>query len=323
MCHLDSDLSRQYSPLLCSVAQTDAHPSARVLALKALFDLALRHGPECLNLEKGAEQGPVSGEAGLASGEGSPGSRAESFQSALSSRGTSFRSAVSDAAELMETARSPFPRGRVAQDESNVTSAGVNASSGAKPFETDSLAFLAQFLDPETLETDPGELERRGKRPKSGRGKKGAGEKVARGLEGLGREAVEVAAEGFAKLLLFDRVANAPDALGRLLLLYFDPLTEPCLRLRQCLAVFFDYYAAASAEHKVRVNLPAFSFDVELTSSFVSLVAFDGITVLKFDLSRRSRIPICRLRECSGCLVLLDPDVCGKFVQTTRLLTLP
>jgi hypothetical protein len=154
----------------------------------------------------------------------------------------------------METAQSPFPRGRVAQDESDVTSAGVNASSGAKPSEADPLAFLAQFLDPETIETDPGELERRGKRPKSGRGKKGAGKKAARkegGLEGLGREAVEVAAEGFAKLLLFDRVANAPGALGRLLLLYFDPLTEPCLRLRQCLAVFFDYYAASSAEHKV------------------------------------------------------------------------
>lgn len=247
LCHLDCGLSQQYAPLLRAAAQSEASPPARIVALKALFDVALRHGPDCLTPETTVEQGQNAGGEIRRPGEHSPGSAAESFQSALSSRGTSFRSAVSglQAEELLATAQSPLPRGRPAGDGSTVT--GEAPTANEIP-ESDPLAFLAQFLDPSAELLGGGAPEKGSKRPKSGKGRNGPGKKG--GDAGLGRETVEVAAEGFAKLLLFDRLPRSRAPLVQLLLLHFDAVTEPLLRARQCLAVFFDYYAASAAEHK-------------------------------------------------------------------------
>ena len=61
-----------------------------------------------------------------------------------------------------------------------------------------------------------------------------------------------VTAEGFAKLLLWGRIPqelSPHKVLGGLVLLYFDAGTAELPRLRQCLAVFFDAFARASAGH--------------------------------------------------------------------------
>ena len=50
------------------------------------------------------------------------------------------------------------------------------------------------------------------------------------------------AAEGFAKLLLIDRLTS-PKLLSRLILLWYNPLTDDDNRLRHCLGTFFSLYA--------------------------------------------------------------------------------
>ncbi|GJQ09572.1 hypothetical protein GpartN1_g1363.t1 [Galdieria partita] len=51
------------------------------------------------------------------------------------------------------------------------------------------------------------------------------------------------AVEGFAKLLLSQRIPSSVTILSCLLLLYFDPFTEDDFNLRQCLSVFFPVFA--------------------------------------------------------------------------------
>lgn len=67
-----------------------------------------------------------------------------------------------------------------------------------------------------------------------------------------------VVAEGMAKLLMhLDLMPagksfseeEAARVFSKLVLLYFDSSTENCLRLRQCLSVFFDAFACSSARH--------------------------------------------------------------------------
>lgn len=52
-------------------------------------------------------------------------------------------------------------------------------------------------------------------------------------------------AEGYAKLLLAGRVVS-PSLLSRLLLLWYNPLTEDDTRLRHCIGTFLPVYAFAS-----------------------------------------------------------------------------
>lgn len=54
-----------------------------------------------------------------------------------------------------------------------------------------------------------------------------------------------VCAEGFAKLLLAGRVVS-PSLLTRLLLLWYNPVTEDDTRLRHCIGTFLPIYAFAS-----------------------------------------------------------------------------
>jgi len=54
-----------------------------------------------------------------------------------------------------------------------------------------------------------------------------------------------VCAEGFAKLLLAGRVVS-PSLLTRLLLLWYNPVTEDDTRLRHCIGIFLPIYAFAS-----------------------------------------------------------------------------
>jgi len=54
-----------------------------------------------------------------------------------------------------------------------------------------------------------------------------------------------VCAEGFAKLLLAGRVVS-PSLLTRLLLLWYNPVTEDDTKLRHCIGTFLPIYAFAS-----------------------------------------------------------------------------
>jgi len=54
-----------------------------------------------------------------------------------------------------------------------------------------------------------------------------------------------VCAEGFAKLLLAGRVVS-PSLLTRLLLLWYNPVTEDDTKLRHCIGTFLSIYAFAS-----------------------------------------------------------------------------
>lgn len=53
------------------------------------------------------------------------------------------------------------------------------------------------------------------------------------------------AAEGIAKLMYMGRIAS-PKFFSRLVLLWYNPVTEDDTRLRHCLGVFFQIYASES-----------------------------------------------------------------------------
>lgn len=55
-------------------------------------------------------------------------------------------------------------------------------------------------------------------------------------------------AEGLAKLMYTGRIASAK-MLSRLVLLWYNPVTEDDTRLRHCLGVFFQLYARESRSH--------------------------------------------------------------------------
>ncbi|XP_033479053.2 condensin complex subunit 3 isoform X2 [Epinephelus lanceolatus] len=57
------------------------------------------------------------------------------------------------------------------------------------------------------------------------------------------------AAEGLAKLMYIGRISSAK-MLSRLVLLWYNPVTEDDTRLRHCLGVFFQLYARASRVHQ-------------------------------------------------------------------------
>ncbi|EDV20086.1 uncharacterized protein TRIADDRAFT_32599, partial [Trichoplax adhaerens] len=59
----------------------------------------------------------------------------------------------------------------------------------------------------------------------------------------------QVAAEGFAKLLLSGRLSS-PKLISRLLLLWYSPTSEDDLHLRHCLGVFFQAFALNSNENQ-------------------------------------------------------------------------
>lgn len=56
-------------------------------------------------------------------------------------------------------------------------------------------------------------------------------------------------AEGLAKLMYTGRISSAK-MLSRLVLLWYNPVTEDDTRLRHCLGVFFQLYARESRSHK-------------------------------------------------------------------------
>lgn len=55
-------------------------------------------------------------------------------------------------------------------------------------------------------------------------------------------------AEGLAKLMYTGRIVSAK-MLSRLVLLWYNPVTEDDTRLRHCLGVFFQLYARESRSH--------------------------------------------------------------------------
>eukprot|EP00123_Amoebidium_parasiticum_P015639 comp23079_c0_seq1/m.37019 comp23079_c0_seq1/g.37019 ORF comp23079_c0_seq1/g.37019 comp23079_c0_seq1/m.37019 type:complete len:997 (-) comp23079_c0_seq1:368-3358(-) len=69
-------------------------------------------------------------------------------------------------------------------------------------------------------------------------------------LDSQSDELRTVAAEGFARLLINDRLTSAK-VFASLVTLYFNPITEEDTQLRQCLTVFFEAYAFASHDHQL------------------------------------------------------------------------
>jgi len=59
-----------------------------------------------------------------------------------------------------------------------------------------------------------------------------------------------VAVEGLARLMFSGRITEST-LLSRLLILYFNPVTEDLARLRQCLAVFFPAFAFSSSANQM------------------------------------------------------------------------
>lgn len=59
-----------------------------------------------------------------------------------------------------------------------------------------------------------------------------------------------IAAEGFAKLLLHDKLANTHQVIHGLLMLHFHPGTRDNQRLRQCLSFFLHAYCFGSHQHQ-------------------------------------------------------------------------
>lgn len=63
-------------------------------------------------------------------------------------------------------------------------------------------------------------------------------------------------AEGLAKLMYNGRVSSAK-MLSRLVLLWYNPVTEDDTRLRHCLGVFFQLYARKSRYARTRLRFSA------------------------------------------------------------------
>lgn len=61
-------------------------------------------------------------------------------------------------------------------------------------------------------------------------------------------------AEGLAKLMYTGRISSAK-MFSRLVLLWYNPVTEDDTRLRHCLGVFFQLYARESRSHMHRASL--------------------------------------------------------------------
>ncbi|EDQ91232.1 uncharacterized protein MONBRDRAFT_31472 [Monosiga brevicollis MX1] len=72
---------------------------------------------------------------------------------------------------------------------------------------------------------------------------------LERYLESDNDDLKTVAVQGFAKLLLSNRLSSV-QIVSRLTLLYFNPTTEDLTDLRQCLSVFFPAYAFSSRAHQ-------------------------------------------------------------------------
>lgn len=93
-----------------------------------------------------------------------------------------------------------------------------------------------------------------------------------------------VAAEGLAKLLLSGRLVS-PKVLSRLLLLWYNPLTEDDARLRHCLGAFFPMFAFASRVNQElyeRAFLPTLQtiFDAPNSSPLASIDAVNVAELL-------------------------------------------
>lgn len=72
-------------------------------------------------------------------------------------------------------------------------------------------------------------------------------------------------AEGLAKLMYTGRISSAK-IFSRLVLLWYNPVTEDDTRLRHCLGVFFQLYARESR------YLVSFVADVSISGCWPSLV---------------------------------------------------
>ncbi|XP_023289112.1 condensin complex subunit 3 [Orussus abietinus] len=89
-------------------------------------------------------------------------------------------------------------------------------------------------------------------------------------LENTNEEVRTVTAEGFCKLLLHQRIVSAR-LLSRLIILWFNPISEDDIRMRQCLTSFFHAFAISALTSQdmlekafmltlhALVNAPAFS----------------------------------------------------------------
>jgi len=68
----------------------------------------------------------------------------------------------------------------------------------------------------------------------------------------------QLAVEGTAKLLLYDRLSSRPSVLETLLVLFFHPSTERSPAIRQCLSVFFPLFARSGGKKHREMLLAAF-----------------------------------------------------------------
>uniref|UniRef100_A0A4W5LNU1 Nuclear condensin complex subunit 3 C-terminal domain-containing protein n=1 Tax=Hucho hucho TaxID=62062 RepID=A0A4W5LNU1_9TELE len=77
-------------------------------------------------------------------------------------------------------------------------------------------------------------------------------------------------AEGLAKLMYSGRISSAK-LLSRLVLLWYNPVTEDDTRLRHCLGVFFQLYARESRYDTPLATLPGYT----LTPSYTAWIHSD------------------------------------------------
>ena len=65
-------------------------------------------------------------------------------------------------------------------------------------------------------------------------------------------------AEGLCKLLMIGSISS-PKLLSRLLLIWYNPMTEPSCKLRHILGTFFPLYCSMSRANQVRATLGSFN----------------------------------------------------------------
>jgi len=77
-------------------------------------------------------------------------------------------------------------------------------------------------------------------------------------------------AEGLAKLMYTGRISSAK-MLSRLILLWYNPVTEDDMRLRHCLGVFFQLYARESRSRMHTLSNYNWMFGTSLNEGIVNL----------------------------------------------------
>ena len=89
-----------------------------------------------------------------------------------------------------------------------------------------------------------------------------------------------VCAEGLAKLMLSGRLVSSK-VMSRLILLWYNPVTEDDTRLRHCLGAFFPVYAF-SGRFVVLSIIIVEQLCIQTSVTFIKIVNFDVIDLLHY-----------------------------------------